>query len=332
MSDRRCSSVSGQSRHRVVALALPGVLTFDLGCAVQVFARAPGMAGVPGHYEFSICGPSGTIPTADGFTVTLDAGLERLADAETVIVPGYGGWEVPPASPVLEALSATAAGGARMMSICVGAFALAHAGILDGHRATTHWMAAADLAARFPRVEVVPDVLYVDDGDVLTSAGIAAGLDLCLHVVRRDRGAEAAAELARFNVVAPHRDGGQAQFAPRPVPSAAGGGLAATRAWALEHLDRPLTLADLAAHARCSERTLTRRFRDETGLSPKHWLRQLRLERARELLETTALPIEHVAAQAGFPGAAALRARFAGDLDTTPTAYRRTFRGRATAR
>jgi transcriptional regulator GlxA family with amidase domain len=331
MSDRRGSSISSQSRHRVVALVLPGVLTFDLGCAVQVFARAPGMADVPGYYEFSACGPVRTMPTADGFTVTLDGGLERLSDAETVIVPGYGGWTVPPAPPVLEALSSAAARGARMMSICVGAFALAHAAILDGHRATTHWMAAPDLAARFPRVEVVPDVLYVDDGDVLTSAGIAAGLDLGLHVVRRDHGAEAAAELARFNVVAPHRDGGQAQFAPRPVASAADGGLAATRAWTLEHLDRPLTLADLAAHARCSERTLTRRFRDETGVSPKNWLRQMRLERARELLETSALPIEHVAAQAGFPSAAALRARFADDLDTTPTAYRRTFRGRATA-
>ena len=243
------------------------------------------MAGVPGHYEFSACGPARTIPTADGFTLTFDGGLERLADAETVIVPGYGAWTVPPAPPVLEALSSVAARGARMMSICVGAFALAHAGILDGHRATTHWMAAPDLATRFPRVEVVPDVLYVDDGTVLTSAGIAAGLDLGLHVVRRDHGAEAAAELARFNVVAPHREGGQAQFAPRPVASAADGGLAATRAWALERLDRPLTLADLAAHALCSERTLTRRFRDETGLSPKQWVRQLRLERARELLE-----------------------------------------------
>jgi transcriptional regulator GlxA family with amidase domain len=328
MSDSRCSSISGQPRHRVVALVLPGVLTFDLGCAAQVFARAPGLADVPGLYDFSICGPTRSIPTADGFTITLDGGLDRLAQADSVIVPAYGPWTSPPAARVLDALAAAATRGTRMMSICVGAFALAHAGVLDGHRATTHWMATASLAADFAHVEVVPDVLYVDDGQILTSAGIAAGLDLGLHVVRRDHGAEAAAELARFNVVAPHRSGGQAQYAPRPIPNAGDRGLAETRAWALQHLNQPLTLTDLATHASCSERTLTRRFRDETGLSPKHWLRQMRLERARELLETTALPIEHVATQAGFPSSAALRARFADDLDTTPTAYRRTFRGR----
>jgi transcriptional regulator GlxA family with amidase domain len=332
MTDRRCSSISSQPRHRVVALVLPGVLTFDLGCAIQVFARAPGMVNVPGYYDLRTCGPMRTIRTGDGFSLLLGGGLEGLRHAETVIVPGYGTWEQSPAPRVLEALRAAADGGARMMSICVGAFALAHAGVLDGHRATTHWMATAELAARFPRVQVVPDVLYVDDGEVLTSAGIAAGLDLGLHIVRRDHGAEAAAQLARFNVVAPHRAGGQAQYVARPIPVGEDRGLSSTRAWALEHLEQPLSVTDLAAHACCSERTLTRRFHDETGLSPKQWLRQVRLERARELLETTALPIENVSAQAGFPSAAALRARFAGDLDTTPTAYRRAFRGRPTDR
>jgi transcriptional regulator GlxA family with amidase domain len=326
--DFRPSPVTVDERHRVVALALPGLITFDLGCAVQVFARAPGMVDRPGHYDFSTCALARTVPTADGFTLTVEYRLDRLATADTVIVPGYATWHDPPAADVLDALRHAAARGARIVSICVGAFALAHAGLLDGHRATTHWMAAADLAAQFPEIDVVPDVLYIDDGNVLTSAGIAAGLDLGLHVVRRDHGADAAAELARFNVVAPHRDGGQAQYAPRPVPVIADHGLSATRAWALRHLERSLTLADLARHACCSERTLIRRFREETGLSPKHWLLQMRLERARELLETTALPVEHVATQAGFPSAAALRTRFADDLHTTPTAYRRSFRGR----
>jgi transcriptional regulator GlxA family with amidase domain len=328
MSASRCSSFSSQPRHRVVALVLPGVLTFELGCAVQVFAGAPGAAAVPGLYDFSTCGPARKIATGDGFTITLDGGLDRLAQADSVIVPGYSPWTSPPAPRILDALAAAVTRGSRMMSICVGAFALAHAGVLDGHRATTHWKATASLAADFPDIDVVPDVLYVDDGQILTSAGIAAGLDLGLHVVRRDHGTMAAAELARFNVVAPYRSGGQAQYAPRPIPKAGDRGLAETRAWALEHLDRPLNLTDLATHASCSERTLTRRFRNETGLSPKHWLRQMRLDRARELLEATALPIEHVAAQAGFPSSAALRARFADDLDTTPTAYRRAFRGR----
>jgi transcriptional regulator GlxA family with amidase domain len=213
------------------------------------------------------------------------------------------------------------------MSICVGAFALAHAGILNGRRATTHWMAADRLAKAFPRVHVMPRALYVDEGDVLTSGGIAAGLDLCLHVVRRDHGAEAAAELARFNVVAPHREGGQAQFIQRPVADLPDAGLGATRAWALEHLDRPLGVAELASHACCSERTLMRRFHAETGISPKRWLLQMRLERARELLESTAWPIEHVASRSGFPSSAALRARFSDELNTTPTSYRRAFRG-----
>ena len=308
------------------------MLTFDLGCAVQVFARAPGLVDRPGHYDFSTCGLGRTTPTSDGFALTLDAGLERLAAADTVIVPGYGTFDRPPPAVALDALRAAAGRGARLMSICIGAFALAHAGLLDGRRATTHWMAAADLAAQFPRVEVIPDVLYVDDGDILSSAGLAAGLDLGLHVVRRDFGAEVAAELARFNVIAPHRDGGQAQFAPRPIPAAPDAGLAATRAWAQQRLDRPLTLADLAAHACCSERTLIRRFRDETGVTPKHWLLEMRVERARELLESTSIPIEQVAAQAGFPSAAAMRARFADDLRTTPTGYRRAFRGRPAER
>jgi transcriptional regulator GlxA family with amidase domain len=329
MADRRCSSVSGQ-RHRVVALVLPGVLTFELACAAQVFARAPGLAGQPGHYDFVCCGVERTVPSPDGFDLMLGAGLEAIARADTVIVPSYD-WSARPPAAALRALTAAADRGARVMSLCMGAFALAHAGLLDGRRATTHWIGVGRLAAEFPRVDVVPDVLYVDEGHILTSAGVAAGLDLCLHVVRGDHGAEVAAELARFNVVAPHRDGGQAQFISRPVAEFPDAGLAATRAWALEHLHRPLWVAELAAHACCSERTLTRRFHAETGLSPKRWLLQMRLERARELLESTTLSVEQVATQAGFPSPAALRARFATDLHTTPTGYRLAFTGQRRA-
>ena len=328
MADSQSTSIFGHERHTVVALALPGVSTFDLTCAVQVFARAPGLADRTGLYDFVSCGVERVVPSGDGFALTLAAGLEAIARADTVIVPGYSSFEAPPPAGVVSAISAAADRGARVMSICVGAFALAHAGLLDGRRATTHWMAAARFAEAFPQIEVVPDVLYVDEGDILTSAGLAAGLDLCLHVVRRDHGAEAAAEIARFNVVAPHREGGQAQFIPMPVADLPDSGLAATRAWALDQLHRPLDVAQLAAHASCSERTLTRRFRAETGVSPKRWLLQMRLERARELLESTPLPIEHVATQAGFPSAAALRSHFTKDLHATPTSYRRAFRGR----
>jgi transcriptional regulator GlxA family with amidase domain len=331
----QCSSISRQlyrlpvMRHHVVALALPGVVTFDLGCAIQVFAHAPNAAGGPGLYDFTVCGPGGRrARTSDGFSLVLDRGLDALAEADTVVVPGYVPWSEPPPRAAVRALAAAGSRGARVMSICIGAFALGHAALLDGRRATTHWAAAPLLAEQFPQTEVVPDVLYVDEGRVLTSAGLAAGLDLALHVVRSDHGAAAAAEIARWNVVAPHRDGGQAQFAARPIAIAPDAGLGATRTWALARLDQPLDLAALAAHASCSERTLTRRFRAETGSSPKQWLLRMRVQRARELLESTALPVEQVAAQAGFPSAATLRARFAAELQTTPSAYRRTFRGR----
>jgi transcriptional regulator GlxA family with amidase domain len=331
MADGQRSTLSGQSGHRVAALVLPGVLTFDLTCAVQVFARAPDWPSRKGLYDYVNCGVEAVVPSADGFTLTLDSGLDAVASADTVIVPGYAGFEEPPPAAAVRALAAAAERGARVMSICVGAFALAHAGLLDGRRATTHWMATRQLAEAFPKIAVLPDVLYVDEGDVLTSAGIAAGLDLCLHVVRCDHGAEVAAELARFNVIAPHRDGGQAQFIRRPVAESPGAGLAATRAWALANLDHRIGVAELAAHACCSERTLTRRFHAETGVSPKRWLSGMRLEHARELLESTSSPVEEVASRAGFPSAAALRARFTEDLHTTPTGYRRAFRGKTLA-
>jgi transcriptional regulator GlxA family with amidase domain len=215
------------------------------------------------------------------------------------------------------------------MSICTGAFALAHAGLLDGRRATTHWDDAGELASRFPAVQVDPDVLFVDDGDVLTSAGVAAGLDLCLHVVRQDHGADVANAVARRTVIAPHRDGGQAQFIELPVPPSVEGAadLAATRAWALERLNEPLDVATLARHALVSPRTFARRFVAETGTTPHKWLLHQRVLEARRLLETSDMPIEEVASACGFGSAASLREHFRRQTGTSPTAYRRTFAG-----
>jgi transcriptional regulator GlxA family with amidase domain len=213
------------------------------------------------------------------------------------------------------------------MSICTGAFVLAHAGLLAGRRATTHWAFCAQLASEFADVEVDPDVLYVDDGDVLTSAGLSAGMDLCLHVVRTDLGADAATAIARWNVVPPHRDGGQAQYIDRPLPAAAERGLAPTLEWALERLEEPLSVPALARHAHMSPRTFARRFAEETGHSPKRWLTAQRVHHARRLLESTDLPVELVAQRSGFGSAAAMRTHFARVTATRPTAYRRTFRG-----
>jgi len=228
---------------------------------------------------------------------------------------------------VLQALREAHARGARIASICTGAFALGAAGLLDGRRVTTHWRHARRLAELFPKAHVDPDVLYVDEGDLLTSAGVAAGIDLCLHLLRRDQGAAAANAAARQTVVAPHRTGGQAQFIERTVPAADDGGLEPTRAYALEHLDRPLTVAQLARHACTSERTFNRRFRQETGTTPLKWLHAQRIDHARRLLETSALPIETVAVRCGFGSAAILRQHFRRVTSTTPTAYRRTFAG-----
>ena len=310
--------------HRVAALVVGEVVAFDLAIAAQVFGREPGL------YRWEVCAPApGAVPTATGFDVVVPHGLEALACADTVVVPGIGdrGWPVAPAA--LEALRAAAQRGARVASICTGAFVLAAAGLLDGRRATTHWAYARRLAEAFPAVTVDPDVLYVDEGPVLTSAGIAAGIDLCLHLVRRDHGADVANAVARRMVVAGHRDGGQAQFLERPLPPASGGGLAGTRAWIEESLGRPLGVEDMARHAGCSPRSFARRFRAETGATPHQWLIARRVAEAQRLLEATDLPIEHVASASGFGTAAGLRQHFARALRTSPTAYRRTFRAPA---
>jgi AraC family transcriptional regulator, transcriptional activator FtrA len=314
---------------RVALLLLDGSVFFDIGTVVTVFGpKRPGSPRPDLPYELTLAAEApGPVTTSQGVVVHATTGLDALARADLVVVGGSTPPLVASQRAALDALAAAHAAGTRVMSICTGAFVLAHAGLLDGRRATTHWGYCAQLAAEFPRIDVDPDVLYVDDGDVLTSAGLAAGMDLCLHVVRGDLGADAATAIARWNVVPPHRDGGQAQYIDDPVPAAPGGGLAATRTWALERLHEPLTVDALARHAHMSPRTFARRFVAETGHSPKRWLTAQRIHRARRLLETTELPVEEVAQRSGFGTAAALRTHFGRATATRPTAYRRTFRG-----
>ncbi len=319
-----------QGRHRVVALCLPGTVAFDLTAPAQVFGLAAAADGSP-HYDFRTCSIDGApVTTTTGFAIGVEAGLGEVRRADTVVVPGYFAIHEPPPAAATAALRAAAGRGARLLSVCTGAFALAAAGALDGRRAATHWAWAADLAARFPAVEVDPDVLFVDEGDVLTSAGLSAGIDLSLHVVRADHGAACADQVARHMVAPPHREGGQAQYfgalEAAGGEGAAPGSLEATRDWARSRLAEPLTVAALARHANVSPRTFARRFREETGTTPLRWLLARRVIEARRLLEETDLDVETVAAQAGFGNPASLRDHFRRATATTPTAYRRNFR------
>ncbi|MBB5869038.1 transcriptional regulator GlxA family with amidase domain [Allocatelliglobosispora scoriae] len=314
--------------HRIAVLAFDVTVAFDLGIPAQVFPAAD-QPGEQQLYSVSTA-TSGRAPvrTSAGFAILPDHGLELLDAADTVIVPGVhrSSLELDPQDPALAALRAAHERGARIMSICTGAFVLAAAGLLAGRPATTHWAYADRFRRAFPDVELRPDVLFVDDGDVLTSAGVAAGVDLCLHVLRRDHGSEVANRAARRCVVPPWRDGGQSQFIDRPMPPVGDASTASARAWALTRLDEPLDLDALARHARMSVRTFTRRFRDETGVSPGRWLTHQRIEHARRLLETTDLPIDQVATRAGFGTATSLRQHLHAAIGVAPAAYRRTFR------
>jgi transcriptional regulator GlxA family with amidase domain len=318
-------SAGSSSRHRVVALCLDGLVAFDLTAATQVFLAASEAHGRP-LYEVSACSVRGEeVATTTGFGLSPGHDLSALERADTVVVPGYFAVLDPPPVAATEALRQSAKRGARVLSVCTGAFALAHAGLLDGRRATTHWAHARDLAELFPRVEVEPEALYVDEGEVMTSAGLSAGIDLSLYVVRKDFGAAAGERVARRMVAAPHREGGQAQFIKHP-PVEEPGSLEPTRQWVVEHLAEPLDVASMAGHAGVSTRTFARRFRGETGTTPLRWLLAQRVLEARRLLEESDLPIDEVAWRAGFGTAASLREHFRRATATTPTAYRRSFR------
>jgi transcriptional regulator GlxA family with amidase domain len=312
--------------HRVAIVCFDGLVAFDLTAPAQAFGLAAGPGGEP-LYEVTVCSPAARpVETTSGFSLTPASGLEATGSADTVVVPGYAAILAPPPEAVLEALRAAASRGARLMSVCTGAFALAHAGVLDGRRATTHWAWAGELAARFPAVEVDPDALFVDAGQALTSAGLSAGIDLSLHLIRRDCGVAVGERVARHMVAAPHRDGGQAQFF-RPSPGApAGGSLEPTRRWAASRLEEPLDVAAMSRHAGVSPRTFARRFREETGTTPLQWLLGQRVLEARRLLEDSDLPVEEVAWRSGFGNAASLREHFRRATATTPTAYRGSFR------
>ncbi|WP_376095909.1 transcriptional regulator FtrA [Roseomonas sp. CCTCC AB2023176] len=312
----------------VVALAYDELCTFEFGVAVEVFGLPRPEMG-PGWYRFAVAAvEDGPLRATGGVRVLADGGLDLIARAGTIVVPGWRGVDAPVPEPLLAALRAAHGRGARLLSLCSGAFVLAATGLLDGGRAATHWRYAEALRARHPRITVVPDVLYVDEGQVMTAAGSAAGIDLCLHLIRRDHGAAAANSVARRLVVPPHRDGGQAQFVERPVPRDHEGSrlsplLDRMRAAPAEDW----TVERMAGAAGMSRRTFIRRFRETTGATPAAWLLDERVRRARELLETTRAPVEEVAAASGFASAATLRLHFRGMLGIPPSAYRARFGG-----
>ncbi|WP_419996511.1 GlxA family transcriptional regulator [Streptomyces boninensis] len=312
--------------HRIVALVQPPQATFELALAAEVFGVT--RSDRP-RYDFRVCAEHpGPVPTLAGYDMHVTHGLDALDDADTVILPGKHRPADPASPTVLAALRAAHRRGARLAAICSGAFLLAEAGLLDGRRAATHWRHAAELARLAPAAEVDIDVLYVDDGSIATSAGSAAGIDLCLSLVRRDHGAAYAAMVARNMVVPPQREGGQLQYADRPPDAGDAGSLGPVLEWAESRLAEPIGVAELAARAGLSQRTLARRFEEELRTSPGRWLLARRVAAARALLEQTDLPVEAVAVRCGLHSAVNLRRRFHQALRTTPGAYRRAFRTR----
>jgi transcriptional regulator GlxA family with amidase domain len=309
----------------VVALALPGVAPFELGVVCEVFGIDRSDVGLPA-FDFAVVSEDGApVQSSIGFTIAPTDGLERAARADLVCVPASStDREVTPA--IRELLQQTVARGGRVLSVCSGAFTLGAAGLLDDRPCTTHWFHVDELRQRFPKAHVVPDVLYVDDDLVITSAGTAAGIDACLHLVRKELGAEAANGIARRMVVPPHREGGQAQYVERPVAACESEAMSPVVDWMLENLDADLTIDDLAAKAHMSPRTFARRFKAETGSTPHAWLTAQRVLHAEQLLEQTDDSIERVAELAGFGSATLLRHHFVRARGTTPQSYRRTFR------
>lgn len=311
--------------HRVAVVVLPGVLALEFGTATQVFGRDP-------HYDLVVCAESraARVP-GSGIVIHTSAGLEGLKRAGAVIVPGYEDVNATVSPAVLSALRAAHAHGARLVSICSGAFALAASGLLDGRPATTHWRWTDELQRRYPQVEVLPNRLFVDDGDILTSAGVTTGIDLCLHLIRRDHGAAAANTRARALVAPPQRQGGQAQFVERLRPEASSDELGPLRDWMLDNLTVAHDLDTLARRAHMSRRTLTRRFREETGVPAMRWLADARIDRARDLLETTDEPVENIGRLSGLGAPASVRAAFHRHIGTSPQEYRSLFGHRTPA-
>ncbi|WP_425829756.1 helix-turn-helix domain-containing protein [Streptomyces fractus] len=313
----------------VAAVLLDGVHPFELGVVCEVFGLDRSEDGLP-VYDFAVASAAGpTLGThVPGMTVSTPFGLERLEEADLITVPAAveppGGF--PPA--LLDALRRAVDRGARVLSVCSGVFVLGAAGLLDGRRCAVHWRYERELATRFPRTRVDTDVLYVDEGPVITSAGTAAGIDACLHIVRTEHGAEVANAIARRMVVPPHRDGGQAQFVERPLPATRCDTVGEVLSWMERHLDETVTVEELAARAHMSPRSFARRFQQETGTTPYRWLLRQRVLFAQELLERTDETVDAIAARAGFGNAAAMRHQFMKALGTTPNAFRRTFRVR----
>ncbi|AHC27291.1 MULTISPECIES: helix-turn-helix domain-containing protein [Mycobacteriaceae] len=319
--------------HAVAILVYDGMTGFESGLAAEIFGMAelPGRfsAGVaPAGYAVKLCSEQPEIRMLGGAVVRTSYGIEDLANADTVLIPSVRDVEQAPSDDLLDAIRAADARGARLVSICSGAFALAAAGVLDGRTATTHWIYADLLAQRYPAIDVDPAPLYVDNGRVLTSAGCAAGLDLCLHIVRADHGVRVANDVARRLVISPHRAGGQAQYIETPVPEpTVDGRIAAGMAWALEHLDRPITLDELAERSSLSRRSYLRQFAKATGTTPIKWLIEQRIQASLALLESSDLGVEQIATRVGFESPVTFRHHFVRQMRTTPREYRGCFSG-----
>lgn len=308
----------------VVAIAYDQLCLFEFAVAAELFGLDRPELDVP-WYEFRVVSTAEAPLRSIGVHVTAESGLGLLEEAGTIILPGWSGRAEAPPQELIAALVAAHERGARLVSICSGVFALAATGLLDGQAATTHWNYIDELRTMYPKIDVRPDVLYVDNGTLMTSAGSAAGIDLGLHIIRLDYGPEIANEVARRMVVPTHRDGGQAQFIPQPVSYDDDLSISRTLDWALAELGGPLTTKALAAHAKMSERTFARRFTEATGTTPHRWITLNRVRRARDLLETTTLSIDRVASESGLGSAANLRRHFQEEVRTTPTRYRKTF-------
>lgn len=314
---------SGQ--HRVITLAYDRLWPFEFGVAVEIFGWSrPEILDID-WYEFRVAGPAEPVRSLGGITLTPDHGYEIAETADTLIIPAWRDIHERPPEAMLDAVKTAHAHGARLVSFCTGAFVLGHAGLLDGRRATTHWRDLSVLKETFPSIEIIEDVLYVDEGDVITSAGSSAAVDCSLHIIRTDYGSEVANRIARSLVTPPHRDGGQAQYIETPVQEGAGQSVSATLDWARERLDRAIEIGELASHAGMSERTFLRRFREGTGVTPLKWLRRERVLRAMRLLERSRLAPPDIAAQCGFGSSESFRAAFKDIAGITPHAYRKRF-------